>query len=185
LFGPHYVRAFRDGMASFGTPAFLTDRATGFVQSQHKNYRWMAERIVTMLTELRYVLSVLAVNPILVDTGQYQPKYMNRTYQDMENQIARDLANAPNYTAKVTLVNGGEYVLRTKPAAETLTGDALAERIEAIKRHCRALGYTRHYTEVMEDLRKRQEFLFGLGDTPTDDGYDPDEPPPGNGFSLD
>jgi hypothetical protein len=171
-------------MASFGTPAFLTDAAAAFVQSQHNNYRWMALRIVSMLTELRYVLSVLAASPIMVDTGQYQAKYQNRTYQDMENQIARDLTNAPNYTAKVKLVNGGEYVLRTKPASETLTGDAMTERIEAIKRHCRVLGYTRHYTEVMEELRKRQEFLFGLGDTPTDDGDDPDEHPRGS-FTLD
>jgi hypothetical protein len=61
-------------------------------------------------------------------------------------------------------------------------------RIEAAKRHVRALGYTRHYTEVIDDLRKRQEFLFGLGDTSdedaADDGYEPDEPPPGS-FTLD
>jgi hypothetical protein len=140
-----------------------------------------------MLTELHYVLSVLQKYPIMVDTGQYQPKYQNRTYQDMENQIARDLANAPNYTAKVKLVNGGEYVIRTKPAAETLTGDALAERIEAIKRHMRALGYTRHYTEVQEEIKKRQEHLLGVGDTldedAADDGYEPDDPP--DTFTLD
>jgi hypothetical protein len=51
-----------------------------------------------------------------------------------------------------------------------------------------ALGYTRHYTDVIEELRKRQEFLFGLGDTPNEeaygDGYDSDEPPPGS-FTLD
>jgi hypothetical protein len=57
----------------------------------------MAQRIVAMLTELRYCLGVLAQTPILVDTGQYQAKYQTRTYQDMENHIARDLANAPNW----------------------------------------------------------------------------------------
>jgi hypothetical protein len=175
-------------MASFGTPAFLTDHATRFVSRERKKTRWMAERIVTMLTELRYCLGVLALAPILVDTGQYQAKYQNRTYQDMENQIARDLANAPNYTAKVKLVDAGEYVIRTKPAPQGLDGDALAERIDTVKRHCRALGYTRHYTEVIEELRKRQEFLFGLGDTPNeeayDDGDDPDEPPRGS-FTID
>jgi hypothetical protein len=41
----------------------------------------MAERIVTMLTELRYVLSVLAEHPILVDTGQYVPRYRQRSYK--------------------------------------------------------------------------------------------------------
>jgi hypothetical protein len=50
------------------------------------------------------------------------------------------------------------------------------------------LGYTRHYTEVIEELRKRQEFLFGLGEAPDeeadDDGDDPDEPPRGS-FTID
>jgi hypothetical protein len=93
-----------------------------------------------------------------------------------------------NFTARVKLVNGGEYTLRTKPAPQGLTGAALAERIEVVKRHCQALGYTRHYTEVIEELRKRQEYLFGLGDIPDedadDDGYEADEPPRGS-FTID
>jgi hypothetical protein len=47
----------------------------------------------------------------------------------------------------------------------------------------------RPYTEVMEELRKRQEQLLGLGDTPDvdadDDGDAPDEPPPPGSFTLD
>jgi hypothetical protein len=97
FFGAHYVKQFRDGMAAFGTPAFLTDRTKRFVGIQSKKNRRMAERIVAMLTELRHCLDALGKTPILVDTRQYIPKYQNRTYQDMENQIARDLANAPSY----------------------------------------------------------------------------------------
>jgi hypothetical protein len=112
-----------------------------------------------------------------------------RTYADMEGEIANSLANQENYHAKVKLVSGSEYAIKTKPAPEGLTGDALAERIEAIKRHMRALGYTRHYTEVEEEIRKRQEYLLGLGDTPDvdadDDGDAPDEPPPPGSFTLD
>jgi hypothetical protein len=41
---------------------------------------------------------------------------------------------------------------------------------------------------VIEELRKRQEFLFGLGDTPNDtaydDGYEADEPTHGS-FTID
>jgi hypothetical protein len=133
-------------------------------------------------------MAILARDPILVDTGSYQPKYQMRTYADMEGEIANSLANQENYHAKVKIVNAGEYVIRTKPAPEGLTGTALAERIEAVKRHMRALGYTRHYTEVEEEIRKRQELLLGLGETPddngADDGDDPDEPPPGS-FTLD
>jgi hypothetical protein len=106
----------------------------------------------------------------------------------MEGEISNYLANQENYCAKVKIVNSGEYTVKTKPAPESLTGEALTERIQAVKRHMRALGYTRHYTEVMEEIRKRQEYLLGLGDTPdddlADDGDDPDEPPPGS-FTLD
>jgi hypothetical protein len=41
---------------------------------------------------------------------------------------------------------------------------------------------------LIEELRKRQEYLLGMGGTPddiADDGYDPDEPTPAGGFSLD
>jgi hypothetical protein len=124
------------------------------------------------LTALRQVMAILAKEPILVDTGQYRPKLQPRLYSDVEAEIARDLTNAPNYIAKVKIVESGEYVIRTKPAPETLSGTALAERIEAVKRQCRALGYTRHYTEVMEEIRKRQERWRGGA------GPDTPQPPP-------
>jgi len=146
-------------------------------------------------------MDVLAREPIMVDTGRYQPKYQNRTYQDMENQIARDLTNAPNYTARVKLVNAGEYTITTEPAPETLSGTALTERIQAIKRHMRTLGYTRHYTEVEQEIRERALRLLGIGAEPppaTTNGHvrptqgsipetpdDTDKPPPPGSFSLD
>jgi hypothetical protein len=37
---------------------------------------------VRMLKSLRATLAILAKAPILVDTGQFQPKYQLRTYQD-------------------------------------------------------------------------------------------------------
>jgi hypothetical protein len=71
----------------------------------------------------------------------------------------------------------------------------MGEKPQAVKRHCRTLGYTRHYTEVIEELRKRQEQLLGMEEAPeedaADDGYDlsadrqdPDELPRGS-FTLD
>jgi hypothetical protein len=189
LFGPHELRQFQNGAERFGQPSFCHQEvAQSYINAVPKKRKWMAEAVVTMIHELRYCLGALAKAPILVDTGQYRPRLQTRTYQDMENQIARDLANAPNYTAKVKLVNAGEYTIRTKPALQGLTGDALAKRIEAVRQNCRELGYTRHYTEVMEEARKRQEYLFGLGDTPdeetADNGDDLDEPPRGS-FTLD
>ena len=111
----------------------------------------------------------------------------------MEAEIARDLTNAPNFTARVKLLSG-EYTIRTKPAPETLTGNALTERIQAIKKHMRTLGYTRHYQEVEREIRDRQERLLGISAEPPPattngrartTGSDPDEPPPPGSFSLD
>jgi hypothetical protein len=155
FFGPHYVRAFRDGMASFGTPAFLTGRATRFVQSQHKNYRWMAERIVTMLTELRYVLSVLTQHPILVDTDQYVPQYRQRSYQDQENLVANELSQLPPYHAKVHLVSGDEHTIKTRPAPALLSEPEIDARIQAIKARMLREGYTKSAAAVEEEVAKR------------------------------
>ena len=155
FFGPHYVRAFRDGMASFGTPAFLTGSATRFVQSQHKNYRWMAERIVTMLTELRYVLSVLAQHPILVGTGQYVPQYRQRSYQDQENLVANELSQLPPYHAKVHLVSGDEHTIKTRPAPALLSEPEIDARIQAIKARMLREGYTKSAAAVEEEVAKR------------------------------
>jgi hypothetical protein len=148
----------------------------------------VATAFLRMLRDLRAALAVLSKEPIMVDTGAYAPKYQMRTYADMEGKISNYLANQENYTAKVKIVSSGEYTIKTRPAPQSLTGSALAERIEAVKRHCRALGLTRHYTEVIEELQKRTEYLRGLGAPPdepaSDEGDEPDEPPD-TGFSLD
>ena len=152
------------------------------------------EALPDFLACLATVSQALATAPILVETGQYRPRVQNRLYSDMAGEIQRDLANAVNYTAKVKLVSGEEYVIRTKPAPETLTGKALTERIQAIKKHMLALGVIRHYTEVEREARERQERLLGITDTPppvTTNGNapppvnDPDKPLPPSSFSLD
>ena len=110
----------------------------------------------------------------------------------MEDEIARDLANAPNFQARVKILTT-EYVIRTKPAPETLTGNALTQRIEAIKKHMRTLGYTRDYLEVEREIQDRQERLLGIFEPPptSTNGRarptrsDPDEPPPTGSFTLD
>ena len=145
-------------MASFGTPAFLPDNAARFVKRQHKNYRWMAERIVSMLTELRYVLSVLATHPIMVDTGQYVPQYRQRSYQDQENLIANELSQLPNFHAKVRLLSG-EHTIKTRPAPALVSEGEVEARIRAIKERMLRQGYTTTAKAVEEEVRKRHEAL--------------------------
>ena len=159
FFGQHYIKQFRDGMAAFGTPAFLTDGAPRFVGIQAKKNRWMAERIVTMLTELRYVLSVLAEHPILVDTGQYIPQYRQRSYQDQENLVANELSQLPPYHAKVHLVSGDEHTIKTRPAPALLSEPEIDARIQAIKARMLREGYTKSAAAVEEEVKKRHEQL--------------------------
>jgi hypothetical protein len=189
----HEFKAFKPGAEQFGKPSFTTPVTSQAYLSQiakgwGEKYLWMAEEIVSMLTELRYCLEALSRECIMVDTGKMQQRYQMQTHADREAEISKDLTVQQNFTARVKLVNAEEYVIRTKPAQESLTGEALTERIETTKRHMRVLGYTRHYTEVIEELRKRQEYLLGMGETPeedaADDGFDPDEPPRGS-FTLD
>ena len=158
FFGPHYVRAFRDGMASFGTPAFLTDRAGRFVSIQSKKHRWMAERIVTMLTELRHVLTVLSECLVMVDTGQYVPQYRQRSYQDQENLIANELSQLPNFHAKARLLTR-EHTITTRQTPKLVSEPEVEARIRAIKQRMLSLGYTRAAQVVEEEVAKRHELL--------------------------
>jgi hypothetical protein len=186
-------KAFKSGAEQFGKPWFVTPVNSQAYLSQitkgwKKRYVWMAEEMVSMLKGTRYCMEVLSREPIMVDTGKMQPRYQMQTHADREAEIGKEITLQQNFTARVKLVTGGEYTLRTKHAPQGLTDAALTERIETIKRHCRALGYTRHYTEVIEELRKRQESLFGLGDALDEDaegdGYEADEPTRGS-FTID
>src|SRR5205807_616782 len=104
----------------------------GSITAQSKHEMATARRVVNMITELRYAMDMLAQYPILVDTGQYQPKYQNRTYADMENEISRDLTQQPNFQARVKLL-AGEHVIQTKDSPPGLTDAQLEDRIARIQ----------------------------------------------------
>jgi len=202
--GPEFI-GFYQSANVYGKPDFLANKpeVNYLLKTQAKKRVWddiFDSRIVTpgpsfirMLTLLRQVMAILNREPIMVDTGQYRPRLQNRTYQDMENEISNFLSNQGNYQARVKILTQ-EYVIRTKPATETLTGNALSERLEAIKRHMRTLGHTRHYLEVEGEIRARHERLLGINASPPPattngrarpPGSDPDEPPPPSSFTLD
>ena len=111
-----------------------------------------------MLRAVRETLVVLAKDPILVDTGQYQPKYQLRTYADQENLVANDLSRLPNYTAKVRLLSG-EHTIRTNPAPKLVSELEVEARIRAIKERMLREGFTTPAAVVDEEVRKRQELL--------------------------
>ena len=95
---------------------------------------------IRMLRSLRETMAILAAEPVMVDTGQYQPVYRQRTYQDMENEIANSLSQLPNYHARVKLLTG-EHTIRTHPAAPLLPEAQINERIAFIKKRMREQGY--------------------------------------------
>jgi len=159
LFGAHKLRDSSSCslMAAFGMPDFLMNSATArFVSIQKKKHRWMAERCLSMLTELRYVLTVLAENKVLVDTGQYAPKYRQRSYKDHENLVANELSTLPRYTAKVRLISGREHTIRTLPPPQKLSEQEIDERIAAIKQRMLFFNICKPYARVQAEIDRRQ-----------------------------
>jgi hypothetical protein len=175
------ILGFEGAANRYGRPAFLAKETTraddlAFLRQGAKTsiFDSKATRearvsaFIRMHKAIRTTLAVLAKDPILVDTGQYQPKYQLRTYADQENLVANDLSQLPNYTAQVRLLSGEQRV-RTNPPPPLLSEREVEERIRAIKQRM-LQGYTRSAAEVEEEIRKRHEALRARPDD--------DNPPP-------
>jgi hypothetical protein len=182
VFEGYVVEGFYQSANRFGRAGFLADeqKALEILKQEAKTSVWdrltpstiveRASAFLRMLRSLRTVMDILAKEPILVDTGQYQPKYQTRTYADMVGQIVNELSSKlPNFHAKVKLLSG-EHVIRTNPAPKGLSGDLFAARLARIKRQMRLLGYVRDVRDVEEEVRKRHEKLRGSAGA--------DDPPP-------
>jgi hypothetical protein len=130
----------------------------GKVTSDSQREMEAAKRLVAMITELRYTMATLAKDPILVDTGQYQPKYQPSTYQDQENEIARDLTAQKNFQARVKLLSG-EHTIQTKDLPRCLTGEQLAQRIAQIQSLTRR-HYCKRRTEVETEIYQSRRDCF-------------------------
>jgi hypothetical protein len=164
--GPYHLRGFAQSATRFGKPPFTNpDTAAAYIAAAPKKRQWMAEGVVRLLSELRYCIRSLASEPILVDTGQYQPVYRQRTYTDMEAQIANDLSQQENYMARVKTLTG-EYIIRTNPLPPRMTEAQLTVRIRQIKEHMREQGLCRPAHEVEEEVRLRHERLRERHATP-------------------
>jgi hypothetical protein len=175
------ILGFEKAANRYGRPAFLASDATrandmAFLRAGAKTsiFESKATRearvaaFVRMLKAIRETMAILAKDPILVDTGQYQPKYQLRTYADQENLVANELSQLPNYTAKGRLLSR-EHTITTRPAPAMLSERELAARIRAIKERMIRQGYTKSAAAVDEEVRKRHGLLRQRP---------PDEPPP-------
>ena len=166
----------------FGRPAFLASDATrqadlAFLRQSAKTSIFTgkatrearASSFIRMHTAIRQTLAILARDPILVDTGQFQPKYQLRSYADQEYGL--ELLVEP----VTQLHRQGEIALRrahdqNPPCARTRLEREVEERIQAIKQRMLLQGYTKSAAEVEEEVRKRHEALRARPDD--------DNPPP-------
>lgn len=118
-----------------------------------------AKRIRAIITGLRQLMYILAQEPILVDSGQWEPIYDKpRTYADVENEIASTLANLPNRQAKVKILSE-EYLIDTLAPAPGLTGSALDDLLRDITQQT-VSRYCRDRRIVEGEILERQEALL-------------------------
>jgi hypothetical protein len=170
-----------------GRPELLDDpQAVAFLLKKYAKKRYWdtltqsrmvypGPAFLRMLRALRGVIEILAREPVLVATGQYQPKYQLRTYQDQENLVANTLSQLPNYHAKVRLLSG-EHLIKTNPAPALLSEQEVEALIRTIKEQMLREGYTTPAAVVEEEVRKRHE---ALRRRPAGDGH-PHEQEHGN-----
>jgi hypothetical protein len=216
LFSGARFLGFEDSANALGAAGFLDNEQTvNTILRRYKRERWWdtitecrivypGPAFIRLLRALRSVLAILAAEPVMVDTGQYQPRYALRTHADMENEIGNVLSsNLRNFEAKVKLLTQ-EYTIRTRPAPQVLSGQPLAERLAVIRRQMRERNYTRHYSAVDAEIRARFARYRGLTDVPppysggngaarsapseagearTSEASNPPPPPPGSSVS--
>ncbi len=124
------------------------------------------KRVDAFLAMARDVGQVLTVEPVEVNTGQYEPIFEQRTVQDLRNDIANALVNPENvHHARCKVwqrVDGQdrrvEYQL-ADPGFEpaTLNPDTLAR----IRAQTRQQGYCRERAVVEAEIAERQRSFTG------------------------
>jgi hypothetical protein len=179
IFELHEFMGFKPSVRQFGEPAFLQNtqavsrlaqrhaKKTVYSQSAgHNIHQTPGPSFIEMLTLLRQTLEILAKDPLLTDTGLFQPKYQLRTYSDQENLVANELSQLDNYTAKVRLLSG-EHLIHTKPPPHLVSEREVEERIQAIKERLLREGVTLPAAAIEEEVRKRHELLRSRPDSDT------------------
>ncbi len=113
----------------------------------------------------------LSQSPILtMDSGEYEPEkrtqthyitHPQRPYQDMLNEVAKELVRLPKYTAQVKLTDENdavvEYRITTMKPGTGLYGKPFQERLDRIRERNMKDGYLRERTAVEAEIRRRQE----------------------------
>jgi hypothetical protein len=172
--------------------AKMKEKFDNWPNETRKQIVFEVSHLVTLCEELR-------ADPIMVSTGQKrmvprkrtQIHYLThprqtishpqRSYADMLNEVASQLTNLPDYTARVKIVTEGrlvEHTIRTLKPEDGLQGKALQERIARIKEQNIQDGYLRERTAVEEEIRQRQAQCSHMPAQPGKQTPQPPEEPP-------
>jgi hypothetical protein len=166
-----HLEDFDEGARLFGRPGFLANeqKAVAFLHEaarvsvlEHLTPGVVAERasaFLRMLKSLRAAMAVLAQQPILVVTGESPAVFSPRSFTDAAAALANSLSRMENFTCRVRLPSGEEHLIRTHPAPERVSGDALTARIRAVKERMFERGYCRDAREVAKLVEERHEAL--------------------------
>jgi hypothetical protein len=120
-----------------------------------------ADLLKRIVVELRKLTSILAAEPIMVDSGQHEPILDKpRSYADVQNQIATDLANLRQFHAKAKLGHT-EVLIQTLPLHAGVDDTVLHQRIAGIQQTTRD-KYCTSRQQVEQDILTRQEQLTTL-----------------------
>jgi hypothetical protein len=144
------------------TPNVVTKRASAFLR---------------MLRRFRQVMAILSRQPILVDTGERAQQFSPRSFADAAAALANSLTRMENYTARVKIPSG-EYLIRTYPAPEGVSGAALASRLQAVKEQTLERGLASRAQDVEKAVAERHEALRRPDDNRPRRRRDNEPPPP-------
>jgi len=162
------IVGFDPAARRYGRPSFDTTRdadlaflRAGVKTSLFESNATRARRVsafIRLHTAIRHPLGVLATEPIMTETGLFQPKYQLRSYQDQENLVANELSQHPNFHAKVRILTG-EHTITTRPAPSLVSEREVDERIRTIKERMMLQGSTKSAAAVEEEVAKRHALL--------------------------
>lgn len=118
------------------------------------------------LRNLHNLGTVLAEQPILVDSGQWEPIYDRpRSYSDVEGEIASNLVNLPKYHGRTRLLHAnavGEHFLRT-PEYRAYDEDTGRDDVVSRIRDRTRMQYCSPLSDVLDAITRRSR-IDPLGD---------------------
>jgi energy-coupling factor transporter ATP-binding protein EcfA2 len=190
----YVVEGFYQSANTFGRPGFRTEQALQrFLASYTKPGllgrlfgipRQVPDSVrafVRLLRSLGEVQEILSQQPVLVETGESPAVYRPHSFADAAAAAANCLSQMDNYTARVKTLSG-EHFIKTSPAPQGVSSEALTARLHAVKERMFERGLCRRDArDVEKEVAERHEALRGPGADRPRRRRDAEPPPPAYG----